>query len=269
MAAIDPSATPEHEDVDDKSPPRATLKVVRVPDSMFDDDDDDDEDYEELEDGEDEADEEENGGPSQKKSKAERLLEALVSDVDEEDDKDMADGEADEEDDEDDEEDEEVARAALVKFMKASKSKGKAKATGEEDEDEDDDDDDDTAIELDEVVLCTLDPEKVFHKSLRRNRALVNFCCRTFSSLWTLSSMKVKRFSLKYLALTPFTLPAITSSPQTMGKPRSTTTMKRTYTISPQTRMNSMPSTMRTKRATSWTTSKTHVSLKSAPIRKL
>jgi len=47
MAAIDPSAEPEYEDVDGKKPPRATLKIVRVPGDMFDDEDSEDEEDEE------------------------------------------------------------------------------------------------------------------------------------------------------------------------------------------------------------------------------
>jgi len=51
MAAIDPNAEPEYDDVDDKKPARATLKIVRVPGDMF--DDEDDSDYDTDEDGED------------------------------------------------------------------------------------------------------------------------------------------------------------------------------------------------------------------------
>lgn len=49
MAAVDPTAEPEYDDVDDKKPARATLKIVRVPGDMFDDEEDseDDEDDEE------------------------------------------------------------------------------------------------------------------------------------------------------------------------------------------------------------------------------
>ena len=50
MAAIDPSAEPDHDDVDDKKPPRATLKIVRVPGDVFDDEDDSEDDDEEEED---------------------------------------------------------------------------------------------------------------------------------------------------------------------------------------------------------------------------
>jgi FK506-binding nuclear protein len=143
MAAIDPSAEPELDDPEDKRPPRATLKLVRVPASMlddFDDDSDDDdfdlEDDDEDEDDSDEEDEEVNGGPSEKKSKAK---------TEEDDDEDMEDGD---EDEDDDEEDDAEAIAQLAKIMKSIKGKGKA-VDGEED------------LEMDEVVICTLDPEKV------------------------------------------------------------------------------------------------------------
>ena len=47
MAAIDPTAEPEYKVSEDEKPPRATLKIVRVPGHMFDDEDDDDEDDDE------------------------------------------------------------------------------------------------------------------------------------------------------------------------------------------------------------------------------
>jgi FK506-binding nuclear protein len=163
MAAIDPSAEPELEDADDKRAPRATLKLVRVPDSMFDDDDDseDDEDFlDGLVDGDDddeddEGEEEVNGGPSEKKSKKQSAEE---DDDDEDEDEDMED-----DDDEDDDEEDEEAIAQLRKIMKAVKGKGKA-LDGEDDDEEEDSDDE--AVEMDEVVICTLDPEKNFQQTL-------------------------------------------------------------------------------------------------------
>ncbi|KIV81820.1 hypothetical protein PV11_03974 [Exophiala sideris] len=156
MAAIDPSAEPELEDAEDKRAPRATLKLVRVPDSMFDDEDDEDSDEEDFLDGlvdddEDDEDEDEaevNGGPSEKKSKD-----------DEDEDEDMEDDE-----DEDDEEEDEEAIRQLRKIMKAVKGKGKA-IDGEDDDDEEEDSDDE-AVEMDEVVICTLDPEKNYQQTL-------------------------------------------------------------------------------------------------------
>ncbi|KIX03603.1 uncharacterized protein Z518_07156 [Rhinocladiella mackenziei CBS 650.93] len=160
MAAIDPTAEPEFEDADDKRSARATLKIVRVPDHMFDDSDDEDEDDEDflagLEDDEDEDSEEINGGPSEKKSKSKASKEAPAAE--EEDDE-----ETDEEDEEDDDEVDEKAMAQLKKLMKDSKGKGKA-TEGEEDDEEEDSDDE--AVEMDEVVVCTLDPEKNYQQTL-------------------------------------------------------------------------------------------------------
>ncbi|EXJ91394.1 hypothetical protein A1O1_04506 [Capronia coronata CBS 617.96] len=171
MAAIDPSAEPEFEDADDKRPARATLKVVRVPDSLFDDSDDDSEDDEDYLDGLDDDedgssdDEEVNGGPSEKKTRKLALLEMLAKEEeegdDDDDDEDMEDGE--DEDDEDALADEQ-AIAQLKKLMKDAKGKGKA-LDGEE-EDDDEEDSDDEAVELDEVVVCTLDPERNYQQTL-------------------------------------------------------------------------------------------------------
>ena len=140
MAAIDPDETPEHEDGVDPSRPRATLKIIRPPPGLdLDDEDDEDEDDDE----EDSDDEETNGGPSDKE-KARKLKEAAAL-------KDMEDD--DEEDDDDDDDDEEFdLQAAISKLVK-----GKAPATDEDD----DDDESDEGLDVDEMVVCTLDPEKV------------------------------------------------------------------------------------------------------------
>ncbi|EXJ53830.1 peptidylprolyl isomerase [Cladophialophora yegresii CBS 114405] len=155
MAAIDPSAEPELEDPDDKRPPRATLKLVRVPDDMLDDDDEsDDEDFD-LDDDEDDDDEDEdeevNGGPSEKKSKTKTMDE---------------DADMEDEDEDEDEDDDAEAIAQLAKIMKLAKGKGKAKAVDGEDDADDEDDSDDESLEMDEVVICTLDPEKNFQQTL-------------------------------------------------------------------------------------------------------
>ncbi|KAL1970084.1 hypothetical protein VTN77DRAFT_6489 [Rasamsonia byssochlamydoides] len=137
MAAIDPDAAPEYEDgADTSKPPRATLKIVRPPPGM--DLDDDDEDYEDESD-EDSEDEEINGGPSDKE-KAKKLREAAAR-------KEMED--AMDEDDSEGEGDIDI-KSAISKLIK-----GKAPA-----KDGDDDDDDDESLELEEIVVCTLDPEK-------------------------------------------------------------------------------------------------------------
>jgi FK506-binding nuclear protein len=171
MAAIDPTADPEFDDADDKRPPRSTLKVVRVPDSMFDDSDDDSEDDEDFlaglvggdeDDESSEDDEEVNGGPSDRKLNKQALLEALAADED--DDEEMGD---DEENEDDDDEADEKAIALLKKLMKDAKGKGKALEGQDDDEsDEDEEDSDDEAVEMDEVVICTLDPEKNYQQTL-------------------------------------------------------------------------------------------------------
>lgn len=160
MAAIDPSAEPELESADDKQPARSTLKVIRIPDHLFDSDDDsEDDDFSddsEEDSEESEDDEEVNGGPSTRKSKKQALLEALAQD--EQDDEDMADN------DEDDDKDDAEAIATLEKLLKSSKGKGKA-VDGEELSD-DDEDSDEEAIEMDEVVVCTLDPAQHYQQTL-------------------------------------------------------------------------------------------------------
>ncbi|KAF7118357.1 hypothetical protein CNMCM5793_007871 [Aspergillus hiratsukae] len=135
MAAIDPDETPEFED--GQTRPRATLKLVRAPADM--DMDESDDDYED--DSEEDSDEEFNGGPSDKE-KARKLKEAAAL-------KEMLEDEDDDEDDEDDEEDFDL-KAAISKLVK-----GKAPAT-----DDDEDDESEEGLELDEMVVCTLDPER-------------------------------------------------------------------------------------------------------------
>ncbi|KAH8704888.1 hypothetical protein BGW36DRAFT_331872 [Talaromyces proteolyticus] len=150
MAAIDPDATPEFEDdADTNKPPRATLKIVRIPGDLGEDSDDesDDEDYTDEEDSEEDSDDEEiNGGPSDKE-KAKKLKEkATLKELEE----------AMETDDSDDPE---SLKSIISKLVK-----GKAPATGEEDEEEDDEDEE--GLELEEVVVCTLDTEKQYQQPL-------------------------------------------------------------------------------------------------------
>lgn len=147
MAAIDPDASPEYEDdADSSKPPRATLKIIRVPEGMDEEEDSDDEDYEdddEMDSEEDSDDEEVNGGPSDKeKAKKQREAAAL---------KDLADAM----DEDDSGEDGEVDIASVI--SKLIKGKGRAA------DDEDDEDDEEEGLELEEVVVCTLDTQKVSH----------------------------------------------------------------------------------------------------------
>lgn len=155
MAAIDPSEEPELENAVDKQKVRSTLKVVRV---MDDGDDSEDDDFDEDEmDEDEESDDEEaetNGGPSKVPSKKD-ILKAIADAEAEDDDEDEED---DDDEEEGDSEDDAAAEEILSRLMKQAK-KGKSKALNGEDEDSDDDDAE--SLEMDEVVVCTLDPEKV------------------------------------------------------------------------------------------------------------
>lgn len=153
MAAIDPSAEPEG-DVK-----RATLKIIRQPLDMDDysDEDDEDEDFDPAEmdailaegsdddDDESEDDDEANGGPSDpKKTKAARkaAAQAALKKLLEQDDMDV-----------------DEAQTNGVNGKKSSKALGKMPASDEEDDDEDDDSED--GAEIEEFVICTLDPNGV------------------------------------------------------------------------------------------------------------
>ncbi|KAA8644469.1 hypothetical protein EYZ11_011173 [Aspergillus tanneri] len=149
MAAVDPDEEPDFDGLDTKRP-RATLKIIRAPPGM--DLDESDDDYEdEDEDSEDSDDEEVNGGPSDKE-KARKLKEAAIRKEMEE-----AMDEDDEEDEDEDEDDEGFdLKAAISKLIK-----GKAPAT-----DDDDDEESEEGIEFEEMVVCTLDPEKAYQQPL-------------------------------------------------------------------------------------------------------
>jgi FK506-binding nuclear protein len=153
MAAIDPSAEPEFEEGDTEKTPRATLKLIRVPADLYEDDDSEDSDYEMEEDddeGESSSDEDEvNGGPSDpSKSKKPSKLDLVKA---------IAEQDSEAEDEEDESDEEAAAKSALMKIMKG---KGKAVDAGDEVSDDDED-----SLELEEVVICTLDPEKVLQFS--------------------------------------------------------------------------------------------------------
>jgi FK506-binding nuclear protein len=160
MAAIDPSAVPQIDD--DNKALRATLKIIRAP-MDEDDDEDDDEDYDEDDDDieaikarlrgiisdedmseDDDSEDEKNGGPSDpaksKKAKQAALTKKLQEELDE-----------------DIEMDESFTNGVN------GKSKGKGKALDDEEIDSDDEsiDSDDDDDEVEEFVLCTLDPERV------------------------------------------------------------------------------------------------------------
>lgn len=159
MAAIDPSAEPDIQDADDKKPPRATLKVVRIrSDLMVDSSDEEDDEIDEdllngMEDEETSEDEEVNGGPSNHKTKKDNPLKITETESDDEtsdDDEDIQD-----EEEEADAENVKNAQALLKKIMK-----GKDKAV-DGDESDSDEDEEDESLGMEETVVCTLDPDKV------------------------------------------------------------------------------------------------------------
>ena len=157
MAAIDPSAEP-----DEGEPKRATLKIIRQPlgmDDYSDSDDEEDEDFDAAEmdallaegsdddDDESEDDGEVNGGPSDpKKTKAARkaAAQAAIKKLLEQDEMDV-----------------DEAKTNGVNGKKSSKALGKMPASDEEDDDEDSEDDSEDGAEIEEFVICTLDPNSV------------------------------------------------------------------------------------------------------------
>lgn len=190
MAAIDPDETPELEDGIDPSRPRATLKIIRPPPGMDIEESDEEDDWED--DDEEDSDEESNGGPSDKE-KARKLKEAAaLKEMEEDEDED----DEDDEDDDDDDEDFDL-KAAISKLVK-----GKGPAT----DDDDDDDEDEESLDVDEAVICTLDPEKVrlaLTRSLHRHGNSQNlFSCSTTSKLLTSLSPRASPSSSRSLVLT-------------------------------------------------------------------
>lgn len=155
MAAIDPDEEPDFDGIEANKRPRATLKIVRPPAGL--DLDESDDEYEDEEDSDVSDDEEVNGGPSDKE-KARKLKEAAAL-------KEMEEA-MDEDDDEDESDDEEFdLKAAISKLVK-----GKAPAT-----DDDEDEESDEGLELDEMVVCTLNPDTVCAYSIYRARCTPRF----------------------------------------------------------------------------------------------
>lgn len=162
MAAIDPSATPEHAGTaNGDTPVRATLKIIYEPnDPNADEGSDegsDDENYlkallqgdEDEEDENSSSDEEEkNGGPSdpsksrkaRKQAAVEQMMKALAEN--------------------DSNDDVDMGGASGINGALSKAKKGKGKAT-EEEEEESSEDENEGLKGLEELVLCTLDPAKV------------------------------------------------------------------------------------------------------------
>lgn len=154
MAAIDPTAPAEINEENPSATPRATLKLVRQPIGPEGDDEDSEEYMRALlgggsDDEEDSSDDEEevNGGPSDpsksKKAQQDAAVAQLLDAMNESDsDEDMKD--------------------APTNGLSA-KAKGKAKAT---DEDSDSGSEESEDLEIEEFVICTLDPERTYQQAL-------------------------------------------------------------------------------------------------------
>ncbi|RYP23045.1 hypothetical protein DL765_001300 [Monosporascus sp. GIB2] len=163
MAALDPTEAPEaDENGNIPNVPRSTLKIVRQRYSDLDDEIDDeylkqimggssDSDSDEDEDGED--DDEANGGPSDpaksKKAKQEAALKKLIEAAQDEEDS-----------------DEEMAEGDAKTNGKKANKKGKEPATSSDDDDDDEDEDDEDGLDMEELVVCTLDTERNYQQPL-------------------------------------------------------------------------------------------------------
>ncbi|KAI0848897.1 hypothetical protein F5Y00DRAFT_236970 [Daldinia vernicosa] len=167
MAALDPTEEPEADDEGNiPAVPRSTLKLIRKRPSLEDDlneellnrfmgggDDESDEDDEE------DSDEEVNGGPSDpsksKKARREAALQKLIEAAQEEEDS-----------DEEMEDDDAKPKSKINGAAKTKKAKkGKEPATSSDDED-DDESIDSTTLDLEELVVCTLDTERNYQQPL-------------------------------------------------------------------------------------------------------
>ena len=203
MAAIDPSAEAEG-DEDEISHPRATLKVMRVPlgeDYLSDEDSGSDVDMDEMdakfgdvedldEDGDSSDDEDLNGGPSDptksKKAKREAVqkeIEALLEkegmDVDDVSDEDIPNG--------------------INGNAKSKKAKDKMPAGEDEDEDDSDIDSDEMGGEVEEFVICTLDPTKVCYTLNILLRSATDKYHRTTNNHWTSPLARMSECGSRYL----------------------------------------------------------------------
>lgn len=208
MAAVDPTEEPEaDEDGQIAKIPHSTLSIVK---QRFGSDLDNEMNDEELkaflgsgsdddEDEEDDDDEEPNGGPSDpsksNKVKRETDLQALL---------DAVNGDADSSDEEMDEDDEDDESPKKTNGVKSSKKGKEIALLDEEDEDEDDDSDssDDDALDLERFVVCTLDTERVCQQWPLISELPVLTLCRIISSRSILPSVRTRRPSSWFRALT-------------------------------------------------------------------
>ncbi|KUJ22461.1 uncharacterized protein LY89DRAFT_607061 [Mollisia scopiformis] len=159
MAAIDPTEPAQlQEGANGSTIPRATLKIIRPPQGSEDDDEDEeymrallaDSDSDEDDDEEESDEEETNGGPSDpsksKKAKKAAALQQLMESLGQDSDEEMGD----------------APNGTKV----AKKGKAKASSDDEEDSEEESEEDENEDVEVDEFVLCTLDPEKHYQQPL-------------------------------------------------------------------------------------------------------
>lgn len=147
MAAIDPSASIEAEA---GAIPRATLKIIREPirgpEDEDSEEDDDDEEYMRALLAESDSEDDDEAGPSDKKAKKEAALKELMASI----------GQGEDESDED-----------MEDAPKSKKGKKAIKGEeSEEDSEEESDDEDEEDMEVEEFVICTLDPSKNFQQPL-------------------------------------------------------------------------------------------------------
>ena len=160
MAAIDPSAAPKAKKNSDL-PPRATLKIIFDPEGPDSEDEDDEEDMDDEQLGlmgedEDESssdDEDTNGGPSDPAKSKKARREAAAEQI----------KKALEKNDPDSDEEMDVDSLPKTNGLVSKKKKGKAKASEKDEESESDDgDDEEPSLGVEELVLCTLDGNKVY-----------------------------------------------------------------------------------------------------------
>ena len=209
MAAIDPSATPEHTGTaNGDTLARATLKIIYEhidlnPSEGSDEGSDDDNYLKALlqdRDSEDEEDEDEsssdeeekNGGPSDpsktKKARKQAAMEQMM--------KALAENDSDEID---------LDSTSRTNGTLSKAKKGKAKAS-DKDEEGSDEDDEEGLDGMEELVLCTLDPTKVSNCPSRLHVLNPLFCLRTTSNLLILQLVKISAHISKFLELIQFIL---------------------------------------------------------------
>ena len=155
MAAIDPTAELEG---DEGAVPRATLKIIRQIDDDDEDSDGDDDmglglaEYDDSDEDDEDEDDEVSGGPSdpEKSNKAKReAAQKEIKKLLEEDGMDV---------------DDDAKPNGVNGVVKSTKAKGKMPASKDDEDEEDEDDLEDDDLEggeIEEFVVCTLDPNKV------------------------------------------------------------------------------------------------------------